>query len=265
MGHAVTWAKFEDRFPWHRKVRGLSDAAFRLHVSAVCWSCEHLTDGMVMRSELHLLSDVRRPTTSAKELTTAGLWDENDERTGWELHDFLVYNESRETVKNRREADAERKRQGRAATPSPAQTPEPPSDRPSGVQPESKRSPAGIQAESAPESVRPDPARPAPTSKHSLTPLAEPPSGFAEFWLAYPRKIARKKAEAAYRKALKTTGPDVILDAARSFAVQRQGQDQTYTPHPSSWLNAGRWDDAPDPVAHANRVLPPKLEWLRYS
>ena len=40
----MPWAKFDDRYPWHRKVRGLSDAAFRMDVSAVCWCAENLTD-----------------------------------------------------------------------------------------------------------------------------------------------------------------------------------------------------------------------------
>lgn len=166
----MTWAKFEDRFPWHRKVRGLSDAAFRLHVSAVCWSCEHLTDGRILRAELHLVSDVKRPTFAAKELVSAGVWDENSERTGWEVHDFLLYNESRETILSRREADAERKRQGRASRPRPAETP----PRPDGLPVESKRSPAGqttgVQAESVVESGRPDPTRPDPTTPKGVVP-----------------------------------------------------------------------------------------------
>ena len=176
----MTWARFEDRFPWHRKVRGLSDSAFRLHVSAVCWSCEHLTDGVILRTELHLVSDVKRPTTAAKELTTAGLWDENDERTGWELHDFLTYNESRFVILARREADAERKRLGRAARPSPGQTP----SRPRGVQPDSDGTPSGhdfgLPAESTVESGRPVPARPEPT-----------PSPPTEVMPAAPRKTNR--------------------------------------------------------------------------
>lgn len=165
----MTWVRFEDRFPWHRKVRGLSDTAFRLHVSAVCWSVEHLTDGTVLRSQLHLLSDVKRPTTAAKELTTAGLWDENAERTGWELHDFLTYNESRSVVLARREADAERKRRGRAARPLPAGT----AQSPDGVHPESAGSPdgqtVGVQVESTPESGRTTPTRPDPTLEQPTT------------------------------------------------------------------------------------------------
>jgi hypothetical protein len=44
----MPWAKFDDRYPWHRKVRPLSDAAFRLDVSAICWCAENLTDGVIL-------------------------------------------------------------------------------------------------------------------------------------------------------------------------------------------------------------------------
>lgn len=71
------------------------------------------------------------------------------------------------------------------------------------------------------------------------------PEGFSSFWMAYPRKIAKGAAVKAYAKALKTTTPDVLLAAASRFASERLGQDEKFTPHPSTWLNAQRWDDAP--------------------
>jgi hypothetical protein len=33
----MTWVRFDDQFPIHRKMTGLSDAAFRLHVLAIFW------------------------------------------------------------------------------------------------------------------------------------------------------------------------------------------------------------------------------------
>lgn len=148
----MTWARFEDRFPWHRKVRGLSDSAFRLHVSAVCWSNEHLTDGHLPGDDLPLLSDVRKPEPAAAELVRKTLWLAIE--TGWQINDFLVYNESRATILARREADAERKRRGREGR------------TPKGVQPDSA---PDTSADSPPESVRPDPARPEPTQEPPAT------------------------------------------------------------------------------------------------
>lgn len=156
----MTWARFEDRFPWHRKVRGLSDAAFRLHVSAVCWCNEHLTNGHVPAEDLPLASDVRRPTQAVAELVRRGLWDTTDD--GWCIHDFLSYNESKATITARREADAERKRRGRdGRTPGP---------RPGGVRPDAA---LDSTSESTRESVRPVPARPEPTRSRSVVGLEE--------------------------------------------------------------------------------------------
>ena len=72
-------------------------------------------------------------------------------------------------------------------------------------------------------------------------PPAASPDGFAEFWLAYPRKEDRGSAEKAYRKALKTTDSPTLVAAARRYAQARQGQDRTYTKLPATWLNAQSW------------------------
>lgn len=103
----MTWARLEDRFPWHRKVRPLSDAAFRLHVSGICWATEHGTNGKVLTEELALVSDVRQPAKAVSELEKRGLWDVLPD--GWEIHDYLAYNPSAEKVRADREARHEAK------------------------------------------------------------------------------------------------------------------------------------------------------------
>ena len=76
-------------------------------------------------------------------------------------------------------------------------------------------------------------------------PAAEP-EGFGEFWAAYPRKVGKDAA----RKAFAKRKPDAELLAkmlaavavqAKSAQWQRDGGQ--YIPHPSTWLNEGRWDD----------------------
>ena len=44
--------RFDDQFPIHRKVSGLSDAAFRLHVEAIFWCDRNLTDGFIREPRL---------------------------------------------------------------------------------------------------------------------------------------------------------------------------------------------------------------------
>lgn len=109
----MPWARFDDRYPSNRKVRPLSDAAFRLDVSAVCWSNENLTDGVIRSDELTLCADIRNHPKAAEELVLRGRWIKVE--GGWEIHDFLVYNPSRDQVLAERAKAAERQRRAREA------------------------------------------------------------------------------------------------------------------------------------------------------
>lgn len=102
----MPWVKLDDRFPSHRKVALLSDRAFRLYVSALCWSSENLTEGRVADRELLVVSRIRGAKTVAKELEAAGLWDRV--AGAWVIHDYLVYNPDRQKVKDERAANAAR-------------------------------------------------------------------------------------------------------------------------------------------------------------
>jgi hypothetical protein len=102
----MPWVKLDDRFPSHRKIALLSDRAFRLHVSALCWASENLTEGKILETELRVIAHVRGAKTAAKELEDRQLWDRID--GGWVIHDFLEYNPDRAKVQAEREANAAR-------------------------------------------------------------------------------------------------------------------------------------------------------------
>lgn len=70
---------------------------------------------------------------------------------------------------------------------------------------------------------------------------------FGEFYNAYPRKKEPVAARKAWDKAIRTTDPKLIIEAARRLAAERAGQDPQYTPYPASWLNAGGYRSEPDP------------------
>lgn len=70
----MPWVRADDQFPVNRKVRPLSDRAFRLYVSALCWCNANLTDGVIKTRELMYVSDVSSPRQYADELVDAGLW-----------------------------------------------------------------------------------------------------------------------------------------------------------------------------------------------
>lgn len=67
--------------------------------------------------------------------------------------------------------------------------------------------------------------------------------GFEAFWSAYQKKVDRRRAERAYKAALKHAHPDTILKAATAWGAAYD--DRTYQPHPTTWLNGHRWNDPP--------------------
>lgn len=73
-----------------------------------------------------------------------------------------------------------------------------------------------------------------------------------EIWYqAYPRKVGRKRAAKAYNEALRHAEPETLLSAAvelRKRAETMDDEDKRFIPHPTTWLNQGRWDDDLDDV-----------------
>lgn len=106
----MTWSRQEPIFPWHPKVMGLSDAAFRLCVTARDYATLMQTEGFIGERLVPRLLGVARKTKRVDaivaELTTtlAGedhpLWERVE--GGYRVHDYLVYNLSRGQVEEHR-------------------------------------------------------------------------------------------------------------------------------------------------------------------
>lgn len=131
----MPWVRFDDQFPINRKVTRLSDAAFRLHVSAVFWCARNLTDGAVPEEDLEDVSArVRTPGRFVPELLDRGLWHEVGTECsspncpadphnavtapvtadkGWVIHDYFEYQPSKEQVLADRAGSAERQKRWR--------------------------------------------------------------------------------------------------------------------------------------------------------
>lgn len=97
----MTWAKLDDSFPEHPKVVVLSDAAFRVHVTALCYCARLLTDGFVPTATVRTV----KPKILRELL--ADLWEPIE--GGYIIHDYLDWNGSKASVLDRRRKGAERK------------------------------------------------------------------------------------------------------------------------------------------------------------
>lgn len=108
----MTWLKKDDRYPEHRKIRRLSDGAYRLHDTALCWAARDETDGIITAEDLAEMQHGKRLRRHIPALVDAGLW--HVAPGGWVLHDFLHYNPSHEQLELERAANRERQARLRA-------------------------------------------------------------------------------------------------------------------------------------------------------
>jgi hypothetical protein len=67
---------------------------------------------------------------------------------------------------------------------------------------------------------------------------------FGLFWDVYPRRVAKGKAFAAFKKAARTTDAEIIIEAAAAFGASPKAKGD-YCPYPGTWLNGERWLDDP--------------------
>lgn len=81
---------------------------------------------------------------------------------------------------------------------------------------------------------------------------------FELWWAEYPRKIAKGAARTAYERALKKTGAEVLLDAAKVFARKTTLKEQEFLPYPATWLNQERFIEYRS-VTPVNRSSPPSV------
>lgn len=83
-----------------------------------------------------------------------------------------------------------------------------------------------------------------PRDKHRRLRTDDP--HFEAFWQAYPRKAGKEAARKAWAFAMGVTTPERVEAAVRAY---KWPEDPRFIPHPSTWLNQGRWDDEPTPDA----------------
>lgn len=86
------------------------------------------------------------------------------------------------------------------------------------------------------------------------------PTGFDDFWNAYPKKRGKDAARKAWRKAKPPL--DAVLKALewQTASADWTKDNGQFIPHPSTYLNQGRWQDEPEDITPTEDPL---LEWNR--
>lgn len=130
------WVRIEDGYAEHPKLLAVGPLGLALHVAALCWCNRQLTDGFVPYGALATLLPVPDPDTYAEHaaqgighgaqdtehwawgigwptpkevaraLVRVGLWEKRN--GGWQIHDYLQFQFSRDEVLAKREAAKER-------------------------------------------------------------------------------------------------------------------------------------------------------------
>lgn len=239
----MAWFKMDDGVLTHPKFAMIGAADMGVWSWGAAWASRELTNGHIPATVLPLL---RGTPENAERLVAAGLWVEVE--GGWQYHDWNDYQPAPDEVLALRE---KRKAAGRKGGKLSAQAKAQASAQAS-AQAKAKQRASKTQANLNPVPV------PVPvdnsnelSNTHARKRASDhDTNAFDTFWETYPRKAGKQRAQAAWAKALKTATAQEIIDGARAFASDPNREPQ-FTPHPTTWLNAGRWEDDPLPARTA--------------
>lgn len=190
----MPWVRFADDYLSNTKVVLLGPLARLLDVSAIIYSARELRDGQLSQLDVQMVATLARIPKwglAAAELVQAGRWSQTAE--GFEIHDYLTYQPSREQVLRKRAADAERMRKAR--TPGEVRANVAPDSAPDSG-PESRRS-------SRVPDPDPDPVNPVPDPEPPRTPPDEQGGRL-------PRRGRRRRSEAELLEPTLTRPEDAM-------------------------------------------------------
>jgi len=81
---------------------------------------------------------------------------------------------------------------------------------------------------------------------------------FEDFWAIWGKKVAKAEAQKAWKKAVRTTPGERILEGARVLWDSPWRPAKQFIPHPATWLNREQWNDpAPEPPEDERRAEKP--------
>jgi hypothetical protein len=254
----MSYSRFALGFTRNRKVHSLSDAAFRLWVSAIDYAREQKTDGELTANDMDAVP--RCPARGRKrdgivaELVAAGLLEEDGD--SWQLHDFHDWQDSAEQVSAKQAAARERMRRVRAnrertsgeGSPNVPQHQErdrereeelrePPVGPPAVAPAAPKPKPKPVRWRKVPESWQPNEGHQKIAADHGVSLAAELPK-FRDHEFAQPKS----DADACFRTWLRTAAeiglrrpaPGFVQHQAQTVEASRRPELQLFRPKPVS-------------------------------
>ena len=253
----MTWFRVDDNLCGNKKPRRAGLPAMGLWTIAGSYSSQQGLGGFIPQWYVETWpSGVKL----AAKLVEVGLWvpSEFDGDAGWEFHDWEQCNPSRAKVEQDRSAARKRMRVRRSGEQDECSE---------DVRANTHRTDGGCSdgvlagAHTGTAAARPVPALPVPKT---ISPTAD--RAFEQFWAAYPLHVGKAAAQKAFVKAQREVGHVPLIAGALRFRSD-PNREPGFTPHASTWLNAGRWDDDPLPSrapvlrAVAGNPANPNKEW----
>jgi hypothetical protein len=87
-----------------------------------------------------------------------------------------------------------------------------------------------------------------------------PNGDFEAFYRRYPRRVGRLAALRAWTSALKRASAAEIMAGLERQLPELSRRESKYIPHPSTWLNQGRWQDETDTAGTETPWFGPNLD-----
>jgi hypothetical protein len=114
------WSRVDDALADHRKMTAAADligpdglvVALGFYLLGLLWANRHLSDGNLPESVVRRFG-TERPLELADAMVRSGLWHKVP--NGYQIHDFTDLNFSAADVKERRDRDRRRKRNGQTS------------------------------------------------------------------------------------------------------------------------------------------------------
>lgn len=107
----------------------------------------------------------------------------------------------------------------------------------------------------------------------SITPLraienTSDAATFEDFWLMYPKRVARRDAEKAWARVSPEERVAALVALVKWRRVWLARGEIQYVPHAATWLNGARWDDelpeqaqmGPQHASHVAATMPEQAE-----